>query len=138
MGVVTKLFSKGMCDDSETRDDLDETWKLETGCGCGGGRCGSCGIFGERGGCAAGVGGPPWARGGQGPRPFMLFQIFDADEDGALTEDEVPAPVWSRLSAADLDGDGAVTREEIMAHLQKSGGGRPGRQSRPQAEQPKK
>ncbi|GDY07411.1 hypothetical protein LBMAG52_08970 [Planctomycetia bacterium] len=86
----------------------------------------------------AGVGGPPWARGGQGPRPFMLFQIFDADEDGALTEDEVPAPVWSRLSAADLDGDGAVTREEIMAHLQKSGGGRPGRQSRPQAEQPKK
>lgn len=88
-----------------------------------------------------GAGGPPWARGGQGqgPRPFMLFQIFDADEDGALTEDEVPAPVWSRLSAADLDDDGAVTREEIMTYLQKSGGaGRPGNGSRPQTEQPKK
>lgn len=88
---------------------------------------------------ARGAGGPPWARGGQGPRPFMLFQIFDADEDGALTEDEVPAPVWSRLSVADLDGDGAVTREEIMAHLQKSGGARrPENGSRPQTEQPKK
>ena len=88
-----------------------------------------------------GAGGPPWARGGQGqgPRPLMLFQIFDADEDGALTEDEVPAPVWSRLSAADLDDDGAVTREEIMEHLQKRGGtGRPGSGSRPQTEQPKK
>lgn len=69
----------------------------------------------------------------------MLFQIFDADEDGALTEDEVPAPVWSRLSAADLDDDGAVTREEIMAYLQISGGaGRPGSGSRPQVEQPTK
>ncbi len=85
-----------------------------------------------------GAGGPPWARGGQGPRPFMLFQIFDADEDGALTEDEVPAPVWSRLSVADLDDDGAVTREEIMAHRQKSGARRPENGSRPQTEQPKK
>lgn len=86
-----------------------------------------------------GAGGPPWARGGQGPRPFMLFYIFDADEDDALTEDEVPARVWSRLSAADLDDDGAVTREEIMAYLQANdGAGRPGSGSRPQAEQPKK
>lgn len=66
-----------------------------------------------------GAGGPPWARGssGSGPRPLMLFQIFDADEDGALTEDEVPGPIWTRLSAADLDEDGAVTRDEIIAHL---------------------
>ena len=88
-----------------------------------------------------GASGPPWARGGQGqgPRPLTLFQIFDADEDGALTEDEIPARVWSRLSAADLDDDGAVTREEIMTYLQKSGGaGRPGNGSRPQTEQPKK
>ncbi len=82
---------------------------------------------------------PAGARGGQGPRPFMLFYIFDSDEDDALTEDEVPAPVWSRLSVADLDDDGAVTREEIMAHLQKAGGmRRPGNGSRPQTEQPKK
>lgn len=88
-----------------------------------------------------GAGGPPWARGGQGqgPRPFMLFLIFDTDEDGALTEDEVPAPVWSRLSAADLDDDGAVTRDEIMDHLQKRGGaGHSGNGSRPQTEPPKK
>ncbi len=86
-----------------------------------------------------GAGGPPWARGGgQGPRPLMLFQVFDSDEDGALSEDEVPAPVWARLSMADLNDDGAVTREEIMTHLQKSGTGRPGNGSRPQSEQSRK
>ena len=77
--------------------------------------------------------GPPWARGGEGPRPFALFAIFDADENDALTEDEVPERVWMRLSAADLDGDGAVTRTEIMRYLQSRGGsGRPGSSSRPQ------
>lgn len=79
-----------------------------------------------------GAGGPPWAReGGSGPRPFMLFNIFDADEDGALSEDEVPAPVWNRLSAADADADGAVTREELIAYFgarfgqSRGAGGRP-------------
>lgn len=77
--------------------------------------------------------GPPWARGGEGPRPFGLFAIFDADEDGALTEDEVPERVWTRLSAADLDGDGAVTRMEVMQHLRsRVGSRRPEGLSRPQ------
>lgn len=77
--------------------------------------------------------GPPWARGGEGPRPFALFAVFDTDEDGALTEDEVPERVWMRLSMADRDGDGAVTRMEIMQYLRsRSGSGRPEGSSRPQ------
>ena len=64
-----------------------------------------------------GAGGPPWAREGNGPRPFMLFRIFDANEDDALSEEEVPGPVWARLSAADADEDGTVTRDELVAHL---------------------
>lgn len=82
-----------------------------------------------------GAGGPPWARegGSSGPRPFMLFRIFDANDDDALSEDEVPAPVWSRLSAADADEDGAVTREELIAYF-----GARARQGRPEGGRPTK
>jgi hypothetical protein len=49
-----------------------------------------------------------------GDRVALLFARFDANKDGKLTKDEVPAPVWSRLSVADLNGDGAVTMDEVM------------------------
>ncbi len=84
-----------------------------------------------------GGGGPPWAHGGKGPRPFGLFAIFDADEDGALTEEEVPARVWMRLSAADLDDDGAVTHDEIMQYLRSRwGSSRPQGSGRPEGSSP--
>jgi hypothetical protein len=56
-------------------------------------------------------------RGGPPPeRPLAgMFDRWDANEDGKLTEDEVPEGVWNRLSRADADGDGAVTREELAA-----------------------
>ena len=47
----------------------------------------------------------------------MLFDKFDADKDGALTENEVPAMMWKRLSRADANKDGSVTREEMRAAI---------------------
>ena len=57
-----------------------------------------------------GGGGP-----GRGGRPSFdkLLSAFDADEDGELAEDEVPVPVWRRLSMADADDNGSVTRDEF-------------------------
>lgn len=68
--------------------------------------------------------GPPWARGGRtgGPPSFkMLLERFDADEDGAISEDEVPPGLWRRLREADADGDGKVTAEEFAAALKMRG-----------------
>ena len=75
---------------------------------------------------------PPGGRGeGPGPggpppdRPVAgMFERWDADNDGKLTQDEVPEGVWNRLSRADADGDGAVTPEElaVMARPGRAGG----------------
>ncbi len=59
-----------------------------------------------------------WAQGPGGPRlgrPSFdrLLQAFDENEDDNLAEDEVPMPVWRRLSQADADDDGCVTRKEF-------------------------
>ncbi|MBM3460367.1 MAG: hypothetical protein FJX77_17745 [Armatimonadetes bacterium] len=55
-----------------------------------------------------------------GPPPAeALFGRFDTNKDGALTENEVPPPMWRRLRSADANGDGAVTIAELP-------GGRPG------------
>lgn len=66
---------------------------------------------------AGSVNAQPPGRSGDGPAggPGRLFDIFDADDDGALTEDEVPGPVWVRLSAADANEDGAVSQDEIAS-----------------------
>ena len=60
------------------------------------------------GACAQGRrGGPPPAE--------ALFGRFDANKDGALTQNEVPPPMWARLRAADANGDDAVTIAEYRA-----------------------
>lgn len=76
-----------------------------------------------------------------GPRPFLaalgfqlgdrlgglreqaidsLFREFDANEDGAITEDEVPGFAWDYLidRAVDGDGNGSITRAEIDAVIE--------------------
>lgn len=60
---------------------------------------------------AAGPGGGGPGRG----RPSFdtLLSAFDSDENGELAEDEVPVPVWFRLSMADADDNGSVTRDEF-------------------------
>ena len=52
--------------------------------------------------------GPPWAM------ARFLFQRFDEDRNSALEKEEVPGPVWDRLSAADADKDGSVTQREVI------------------------
>ena len=78
------------------------------------------------------VGGPPWIQGeergggetrpgrhgGGPPAPSRLFESFDTNDNGELTSDEVPAPVWQRLSSADLNDDGVVTEAEVQNYLQ--------------------
>ncbi len=44
-----------------------------------------------------------------------LFARADANEDGILTEDELPSPLWERLSGADTDSSGGITLEELTA-----------------------
>lgn len=67
------------------------------------------------------TGGPPGGATG-------LFGIFDSNDDKELTEDEVPGPVWDRLSAADEDKDGSVTVDEVVAFRS----GRPQQNTKPQ------
>ena len=45
-----------------------------------------------------------------------LFAEFDANDDGALTSDEVPEGVWDRLLVADTDDSDSVTKEELQAY----------------------
>ncbi len=44
-----------------------------------------------------------------------MMQAFDADEDGALTADELRAGLESRLSEHDADGDGTLSIDEFEA-----------------------
>lgn len=62
----------------------------------------------------ASAGGPPSKRSGR-PSFDRLLSAFDADQNGELAQDEVPEPVWHRLSRADVDDSGSVTRREFDA-----------------------
>ncbi len=55
------------------------------------------------------------ARNGRNGRPsaLTLFTQFDSNKNGKLSKDEVPAPVWRHLQAADGDKDGVVTKDEF-------------------------
>ena len=48
-----------------------------------------------------------------------FFLRLDDDEDGSLTEDEVPEALWKRLAEIDGDGDGVVSREEMEAGVER-------------------
>jgi uncharacterized cupredoxin-like copper-binding protein len=73
--------------------------------------------------------GRPEKIGPHGGRPSftVLLEKFDADNDNALSKDEVPVPVWNHLSAIDLDKDGSVTETEFNEAAPEIGshGGRP-------------
>jgi Ca2+-binding EF-hand superfamily protein len=49
----------------------------------------------------------------------MLFERFDKDKKGVLTKENVPEPIWDRISKADANGDGSVSKEELEAHMKK-------------------
>jgi len=48
-----------------------------------------------------------------------MFDHFDEDKDGKLTENEVPTPLWQRISRADKDGDKSVTKDEMRTAIKK-------------------
>lgn len=47
------------------------------------------------------------------PSLYGLFERFDRNHDGRLSETEVPVGLWQRLSNRDADRDGTLTREEL-------------------------
>ena len=69
--------------------------------------------------------------------PGQRFEKLDADKNGELSESEVPARLWKRISQADTDGSGGVSKAEMKAHREarrkaraESGEGRPGGKKR--------
>ena len=68
--------------------------------------------------CTSGVASASTQRGGGGARPSFdtLLSTFDANKNGELSQAEVPARVWLRLSAADVNKDGKVTRTEFDSY----------------------
>jgi Ca2+-binding EF-hand superfamily protein len=48
-------------------------------------------------------------------RIAAMFDRFDADKDGVITEAEIEAARATRLAAADTNGDGALSAEEFTA-----------------------
>lgn len=67
--------------------------------------------------------GPPE---GGSPGPQM-FQRFDENGDGKLSEDEVPPRMKERFSKLDQDGDGYLTPDELKNAMQGRMGGKPGK-----------
>jgi len=50
---------------------------------------------------------------GPKPGPEAWLKKFDANGDGALTQDEVPADMWAKISQGDVNGDGKITADEL-------------------------
>jgi len=60
--------------------------------------------------------------------PEQVMKSLDANGDGKLSQDELPARIADRFALADADGDGSVSKEELTRLLQVfSGGDRAGR-----------
>jgi hypothetical protein len=53
------------------------------------------------------------------PSAEVFLSRFDRNRDGKLTEAEVPASLWQRLSNRDANGDGALTSEEFAQSPQR-------------------
>jgi len=69
-------------------------------------------------------GGP--GKGGPGKPGARLLERADENGDGKLSQDEVPERAWERLSKLDADEDGAVTREELAKGMKNRPNSGPG------------
>ena len=57
--------------------------------------------------------------------PEKVFKQLDSNNDGKLTQDELPGRLAERFALIDADGDGGITPEELTKLLQIfSSGGR--------------
>ena len=52
------------------------------------------------------------------PGPRIVFEEVDANNDGAITLEEIQAMGANRFANADTDGDGALSRDELLAQGQ--------------------
>lgn len=68
-------------------------------------------------GIAGGPGMMPGGGPGMMPGPDQIFDRFDADGDGQVTQAEVDAFRDARFLEADADGDGAVSFAEMQAMM---------------------
>lgn len=50
-----------------------------------------------------------------GDRAAMLIEEFDANGDGAISQEEIAAAQAARFAAADTNGDGALSVDELLA-----------------------
>ena len=62
-------------------------------------------------------GGP--GMGGGPPDGTRLMEHLDTNDDGKLTEDEVPTRMWRRLSRGDQDDDGAIGADELQQMIER-------------------
>ena len=69
-----------------------------------------------------GFGGPPGGGGANGEELATRLMEFDADKDGKLTSEELPARMQGMLTRGDADKDGKLTKEEILAMTAAEGG----------------
>jgi len=76
-------------------------------------------VHGQSAASLSATGQSPEARntGARGPKgdPAARFAAQDKNQDGALTEDEVPQPRWDRMKQADANSDGKLTQDELRA-----------------------
>ena len=52
---------------------------------------------------------------GRRHRAKRMFKKLDQNQDGSLSQDEVPERLWKRLGKADADESGSVTPDELKA-----------------------
>jgi hypothetical protein len=76
--------------------------------------------------------GGPGGPGGRGPgggfNPAQIFTRYDANGDGILSADEIPADRAERWKGADANNDGSLTRAELTSFINQriAAGGGPG------------
>jgi collagen type III alpha len=79
--------------------------------------------FGGPGGPRRGTGRP----GGEADRGSGRLMGLDADGNGKISKDELPAPMQPQFSRIDTNGDGFLDREELRQMATRFGPGGPGR-----------
>ncbi|GAB6167445.1 hypothetical protein JCM19992_34450 [Thermostilla marina] len=126
----------GMAEVHSREDEASQTGADASGSRSGGEESGEAG--GPR-GRRPGEGGTPQAAGEGGRRPGggpggfdpaaivdRIFATLDANNNGKIDADEIPADRRDEMLKNDSDGDGAISKAEMQAGIAARGGGRPG------------